>query len=362
MSPPIRYLFGNLSNRQIVAELALSSVQMDRKLNDWGNFRAGFKLDQSGLDNDTVISATEPGANFVIMERGDTPIWEGIIWTRVYQSQAKDVQITARTYEAFAEKQIIDVDFTRTNYEQRNLFVDLWTSMQSSPYRDLGIELPGVFTTVVSKDLTVSATDSKNYLQTMSSISDGVDGFDWTIDIYKLNNTYRRRLLIGYPQLGSTDAAGLSFDYPGAITNYYQTESMTNAGTNIFVYGAGEGSAMVVGTAIQQEMLDNGFKRYDVTVSRKDVEGQGLIDSIAFQLSVKRKPPLSIIKVFLKGDIIPEFGSYNLGDTATLAIIDPRHPNGFTVSARIVAFSYKPASDDTVEEVELVFEGDELNG
>lgn len=362
MSPPIRYLFGNLTTREITAEIALTSVQMDRKLNDIGNFRAGFKLDQSGLDNNDVLNATTPGAAFVIMERGDTPIWEGIVWTRVYQSQAKDVEITARTYEAYAEKQLIETDFIRDNFEQRNIFADLWEDMQSSPYRDLSIELPAVFPTVISKSLTVLATEGKNYLQTMSSISDGVDGFDWTIDFYKLNDTYRRRLLIGYPQLGTIDGAGLSFDYPGAITNYYRTESMSNGGTNLFVFGAGEGSSMIIGTNVQQAMLDGGFKRYDVTVSRKDVTDQSLMNSIASQLGEKRKPPLSVIKVFLKGDITPEFGSYGLGDTATLSIIDPRHPDGISVSARIVAFSYKPASDNTVEEVELIFEGDELNG
>jgi len=63
----------------------------------------------------------------------------------------------------------------------------------------------------------------------------------------------------------------------------------------------------------------------------------------------------------LKADIEPVFGSYGLGDTATLSIVDARHPAGLTTTARIIAFSYVPQSDESIDKVELVFEGDQLN-
>lgn len=362
MTAEIKYLFGNLATREITAELPLSSVAIDKKMNDIGNFRANFKLDSSGFDNTDVLNATTPGACFVIMERDDTVIWEGIVWTRAYQSQAKDVELTARTYESYADRQFILTNFERTDVEQRNIFIDLWNDLQSTSERNIGVSIPSSFPTLVTKTLTVQASEYKTYFQALSTIADGDNGFDWTIDTYKESNIYRRRVLIGYPKLGTTDAAGLSFDYPGAITNYYQTESMSNAGTHLFIIGAGEGDSMVVGTATQDAILAGGFKRYDVSISRKDITDQSLANSIAAQMGILRRPPMTFIKIFLKGDIEPVFGSYGLGDTATLSIIDPRHPNGMTVDARIVAFSYKPPSNDSIEEVELIFEGDELNG
>lgn len=359
-SPPIKYLFGDLSTREIIAELPVYSVSMDFKLNDWGIFRGTLRLDSTGIENADIAAATIPGRCFLVVERGDTPIWDGIVWTSVYDSQSKTLNITARSYESYADRQLIG-NFSRTDIEQRNIFRDLWTDLQSTDIRNLSINVPGAFTSVVPRTLNVLSTEYKTYYQIMSSIADGNDGFDWTITTIKQNNKYERWLRIGYPFLGSTDVAGLSFDYPGNITNYWKTSGMSSAGTHLFLLGAGEGSDMIVGTAIQNDLLATGFKRYDLVMSRKDIDVQSQINSVANRMGTVRRPPVSVIKVFLKANLDPVFGSYGLGDTATVSIIDPRHPDGFTTSARIVAMTYRPQSDETVEQAELVFEGDELN-
>jgi len=357
---PVRYLFGSLDTREIIAELAMTSVSMDKKLNDWGTFRGTLRFDTTGVDNADLVAATTPGRSFLVCERGDTPIWDGIVWTGSYDSQGKDLNITARTYEGYADRQVIG-DFTRTSIEQRNIFRDLWTDLQSVNERNISINIPSAFSSVILRSVDVMANEYKTYLQIMSALADGVDGFDWTIETIKQNNQYVRSLKIGYPVLGTTDGAGLSFDYPGNITNYYKTSGISNAGTNLFLLGAGEGSEMKVGTAVQTDLLTSGFKRYDLVLSRKDMDDQQLIDSMATRLGTVHRPPISVIKVFLKANLDPVFGSYGLGDTATVSIIDPRHPEGFTSSARIVAMTYRPQSDETVEQAELIFEGDELN-
>lgn len=357
---PTRYLFGDLTTREIIAELPMTSVSMDTKLNDWGVLRGTLYFDSTGINNEDIVAATTPGRAFVVCERGDTPIWDGIVWTSVYESQGKSLNITARSYAAYAEKQIM-LDFTRTDLEQRNIFCDLWLDMQAPSNRNLGINVPATFPNTVLRSLDVKSSEYKNYLQVMSGISDGADGFDWTITTIKQNNKYLRSLKLGYPNLGATDVAGLSFEYPGNITNYWKTAGMTNAGTHLFLLGSGEGSDMKVGTAVQTDLIGTGFKRYDVVVPRKDIENQKQLNSMAVQMGSVRRPPLSVIKVFLKANLEPVFGSYGLGDTATVSILDPRHPNGFTTSARIVAMTYRPQSDDTVEQAELVFEGDDLN-
>lgn len=357
----IRYLFGNLDTREILVELPLTSVSVNTKLNEWGTFRGTFHLDTSGVDNADAVAGTTPGRSFVVVERDDVPIWDGIVWTRTYDSQSKALSLTGRSYEAYAETQLIDVDFSRESIEQRNIFCDLWSAMQAPSNRNLGINVPAAFATVLPRSVNVLASEYKDYYQVMGSIADGVDGFDWTITTIRQNNQYVRNLRIGYPFLGTTDAAGLSFDYPGNIINYWETESMSGSGTNVYLLGAGEGTSMVVGTAVQQDLLDSGFKRYDLTISRKDVESQTQIDSLALQYGARRRAPVTVIKVVVKADLEPVFGSYGLGDTATLSIIDPKHPESITTSARVVAYEYKPQSDDTVDEVELIFEGDELN-
>lgn len=356
-----KYLFGDLSTNTIIAELPCTSVSMDKTMNQVGNLRATMRFDASGIENQDIVDATIPGKCFVICLLEDTPVWDGIIWTRTYDSLGKDLNITARTYDAYADHNFVG-NFTRTATEQRNILRDLWLDLQSSDDRNINVNVPSSFPNSILRDVTVASSEYKTYLSVMSSIADGDDGFDWTIDTTVINNQYVRSLRIGYPFLGAVDSAGLSFDYPGAITNYWKTDGMTNAATHLFLLGAGEGTNMIVGSATQGDLITNGFKRYDLAISRKDITSQGLANSMANQLGVQRRPPLSTIKVMLKANLEPVFGSYQLGDKAVLSILDPRHPYpGLTVAARIVAWSYSPQSDDTTEQAELVFEGDELN-
>lgn len=357
-----RYLFGDLASNTVIAEIPLQSVSMDRQLNDFGIFRATTYLDQSGISNADAILATTPGKCFVVCELDDVPVWDGIVWTRTYDSQGKDLQLTARTYEGYFEKRIISTDFTRTNTEQRQIVADLINDLQNTAFSAIGLDVPSGFTTTVTRDLTVLASDYKNYLEVISGITDGVDGFDWTIDTTRnASGQYVRTVRFGYPTLGAPDTQALSFDYPGQVTNYWQTDGMTNAATNLFLLGAGEGSAMLVGTDEQDDLLAGGFKRYDLVISRKDITDIFSLVSMAFQLGTQRRPPYTTIKFNTKADLDPVFGSYGLGDACTISIIDPRHPEGFSRTARIIGWTYRPASDDGTSEAELVFEGDDLN-
>lgn len=364
MGAELRYLFGNLDTRQVIAELPLTGVSMTRKLNDWGTFRGTVYFDTSGIDNSLTASATVPGRNFVICERDGVPIWDGIVWSSTYDSQAKVMNLTARSYEAYAEKCIVDVDFIRTNSDQRNIFCDLWRQLQGPSNRNLSIDIPStIFDMQVPRDLSILATEFKTFASGMSAMADNEDGFDWTIVTTKSNNQYVRTLQIGYPLLGiqNITASPLGFDYPGNILNYYKSSSMTNAGTHAYLLGAGEGSDMVYGVAIQTDLLNSGFKRFDVVDARKDIESGYTIGTMAERMGVLRRPPLTVFKAFLKADLEPVFGSYGLGDAATLNIVDAVHPNGLAVQARMVAFEYRPSSDDSVDSVELIFQGDDLN-
>jgi hypothetical protein len=362
MPGQMRYVFGDINSGQVIEELSLQSVTLDNKLNDWGTFRCSFKLDQTGKSNIDLVNATIPGKCYVVAERDDVPVWDGIVWSRTYQSQAKDVELTARTWPAYADKITFDADFLRTSTEQRNIFIDLWNTMQAQSGVYSGIIVPSYYPNVILKDLTANQSEYKTFFSQMQSLADTDNGFDWTIATSRASDgRYNRQLVIGYPVLGSQDGANTTFDYPGPITNYYQSESMTDAGTNFYGIGAGEGDTMLVSTLINQDMLNSGFPRYDEVMSFKDTTALTNLVGLTAQAAVQRRAPLTTVKVFTLGDTEPVFGSYGLGDTITAAFKDPRHPNGFQTAARMVAFSFTPASDDSAETVEVIFEGDELN-
>lgn len=382
-----RYVFGNLRTGTVTEEIALQGVSMDGKLNSWGSFRGTFALDQTGKNNADLVSASEPLRNFVVAEQRWTmpdpldplnpfaytwspwtPVWGGIVWTAAYQSQAKIMQVTARSWEAYLDKIRITTDQTWTNYEQRNIFRELWNNIQANTQTNLGVIIPSAFPDVVLKTVEVFGTDRKRASQIAEAIADGDDGFDWYIATGKSGGNFTKTLRIGYPKLGDNETTPINYSYPGQITNYYETRSGTPAATHLTLLGAGEGDEMLFSDVVLQDLIDADWLEFDDVVSLKDINNQPLLDSTARRMSVTRRPPMSTVKAFVKGDVQPRFGEWALGSYATLTLggtsedhRDPRFPTGKIANSRVVAYSYHPPSDDSVGEVELIFEGDELN-
>lgn len=366
-----RYVFVTLRNEVIIEEINLFGVYFSRQLGSQGSFTASFSFDQTGKNNIDLVAATTPGYCYVVVERNQVPVWWGIVWSRTYQSQAKECQISALGFEAYPQKQrmLSNYSDTGTNVE---LFCRLWTDMQSSATgRSLNINVP-TMVAGPTKTIDVVTTDQKLYSDVMSNLSDAADGFDWTIDCQRQNDgSYLKTLRVGYPgigvQSGSPDL--VTFEYPGCITNYYMTESMTDAGTNVRVMGSGEGSSMPIADTEQTDMLlVEGWPRWDVNISYKDVVDQGLITQLALQAAINFKPPMVTVKATVKADQDPVFGSYNIGDACQLVITDPRNPSpgnsvaGYSVTSIILGYEVHPQSSDGVEEVNIILPGDTVNG
>lgn len=354
------YIFGTLGTEQVIDEIPCFGVVMDMEINKGGTFQGTYQLDMTGKDNDTLISASTPGRTWVAVERAGTCVWHGFIWSRVYSAQSKTLQLFGLSFDQYPRKRLVRTDFSYTATEQRNIFRDFWSTMQSATGGNLNINIPASFSTAaVLKDFSVLATDFKYYNEIMSEISDGIDGFDWYISCTKDGSLYRKDLLIGYPTLGVAAGDGISvFEYPGNITQYYMTEAMADSGTNVFVIGAGEGSSMITSEYINSDMYASGWPRWDVDISRKDISSQDAIDSFAMQEGINRRPPQNIIKLNVKGNLPPEFGSYSLGDSCRVTIKDPRNPGTFDSIRRLLKWDLRPESSDSVEEASLIFEGD----
>lgn len=355
-----RYIFGSLISEQVIEEVPLYGVIMNMEINRGGDFQGTFQLDQTGKRNDDLIAACIPGQTWVACERNGACVWHGYIWSRTYSAQSKSVQLFAQTFDHYPKKRINHQDLSYSA-DPKNIFIDLWSRMQSVSGGNMNINLPGLFATTNTVDLEVLATDFKYYDNLMSSLSDGALGFDWYIATTKDGIHYRKDLIIGSPNLGVGINDGMNvFEYPGNITQYYLTEPMADAGTDIYVVGAGEGSDMIVGSAFDTVPVSTGISpRWEVVVNRKDVNSQVLADSLAQQELNARRAPMPVIKIYVKGNLTPEFGSYGLGDTCHIRIKDPRWPGvGFDSYKRLLKWELTPQSSSGVEEAQLIFEGD----
>lgn len=360
----VTYIFGDVLTGEIIEEIRLTSVSFKHNL-DGGEFRATFHLDQTGKDNDTLLAATTPGRCYVVVERDGEVIGDFLVWTRTYQSQAKVMQLYGVPYKEYTESRIMTANYTATNVEQRNIFLDIYTLMQSYS-NSIKVDLPSTYPVVVPKTLKVLGSEYKTYRQVLDNIADATDGFDWVVRTQREGNFYRRWLEIGYPQLGSLSTDGDPvFEYihttdgsGGNITNYWCNDSMGSAATTFFGIGSGEGTAMLVSTFVHTNLLSSGFPRYDATFDRKDVSNQTILNGLTVQYATLQKAPTSVITAEVKGNTDPTFGAYGIGDSCRLVIQDARFPLFFSKTTRILGWEYYPPEDSNIEMVRLIFEGD----
>lgn len=369
-----RYYFLSLRDEQVLQEISLFGVYMRRMLGNPGQFNGSFTFDQTGKDNSDLVAATVPGKTWVVAERNGVPVWWGIVWSRVYQSQAKECQLFGWGFESYPQKQVIETDYIKVGgsaMPNTDMFGDLWQHMQARTGSNLNINVPSSLTDGPLKETTVLATDAHYYWDVMSQLAEAADGFDWTIDCTKnADGSYNKALRVGWPTLDNSPAQPdvTTFAYPGSILNYYATESIPDAGTDLFVYGAGEGSAMPFARTTQPAMLAQGWPRWDVNIAYKEVTSQTQIDQLALQQQITRKPPMPVYQVTVKGDQDPEVGSYNVGQTCILQITDPRHPSpgsgnpGLDITSRIIGFEIRPNDSSGTEEVNVMLPGDTVNG
>lgn len=353
-----RYIFGDIATGEIVCEIPLYGVSMAKGVAT-GEFRGSFQLDQTGQDNATLLAATIPGRCYVVCEREGTPVWGGVVWTRTYQSQAKVSQLYCRGIEHYPDRRIIRDDLLYEGVEQLNIFYDLWDRMMSDP-NSIQVIIPSTATDVTLKSLEIKASEFKTYRQAMDELASASDGFDWTVDIVKVDNAYAFQLRAGFPYLGSQEPSTAAFfDYPGSITNYWQNESMANTGTHIYALGTGEGATMLSVEVIHDDLVESRFPRYDTEVSLKGINDINILTTLCLQQAVVRKAPGSTLTIETKADMSPQFGEYGIGDLATVTLQDPRHPNveDQVKSARIIGWEYYPGSSENVEKARLVLEG-----
>jgi hypothetical protein len=359
MSSEIRYIFGDVLSNAVIEEIPCQGVSISEGL-DGGEFRGSFGLDLSNKNNEDLVAASIPGKCYVVAERNGVPIWGGMIWSRTYQSQAKVVQIYAKTMDQYFSKVFIRTDMAWTNTEQRNIFRDLLLAAQADP-NAINLVVPPVFDNVAQVDFDIAGTELRSFKEAMDELSTTENGFEWRVNVTRESGSYVWSVQVGYPILGQPlNPASVVFEYPGNVLNYWQNDTVGGSGTNIFARGAGEGENMPQVEIVHQDLLNAGFPRLDVDISFKTVTDLDKLEALAMVQANMRKAPMPVYTVEMKADREPQFTEWQMGDYCRLAFKDPLHPDGLTYSTRILKWDYTPPSSSATEEVRLTFEGEDL--
>lgn len=362
------YLFADLLTNEVLGELPLFGTYFEKYVNNTGNANFSFKIGQGGLDDTRLddklaLQATIPGRTALYVDRDGDLIWGGIVWSRVYQSQAKTVSCTAQTMDSYLFRRVRRANalyVASLNWDQRNIVIDLLQKMveEGGPQSDLGLLLPDTFSTEVVRTKNVWGYDFNFYGDLIQSIYQLDNGFDFMIDVAYQRSVPRRFVLIGYPNLGDAvdDPNIVTLDYPGPIFNYYWPESVSGGADQAWAVGAGDGASKLFGVATDSASLDAGYPLLEVVNSYTDVTQMSTINAHAAGDLETNKIPSSIPTLNVTPDEM-DFNNFQVGTYCRLVIEDDRFPDGFDDTVKINGWTLTPNQSSGSESCTLVVAG-----
>jgi hypothetical protein len=327
----LRYLFYGLLDNRILAELPISKPRFASKFKDSGNFSGAVILGDERLAKLDVLGATIPERTAVFIDFGGQLVWGGIIWGRTYNSDTKELGLSADEFGSFYERMYIDTNRVYTNVDQMDIARGIVIDVQQDKGKaaDIGVIDNGETSTRTRKR-TYHNYDFKQVWSALKQLSNVRDGFDFSFDVrWGVFNQPEKVLSLHYPFRGQTgDETNLLFDFPGNISKYEFPEDSSDNAMKTTAIGSGEGPAQITATAINQAYISAGYPQTETTYSYKDIIEQDTLQGHAFADLDHVSDRFEDLKITvpLLGD--PRFGTYITGDEALVRIVDERFPQG----------------------------------
>lgn len=339
------------------ARLALVDLTwQDAQLNTWtrtaavpftGNAGATYTIDKANFFN-----GSQSDRNAIFVDFGGTLVWGGPIWTRRYNSDDRMLEISAREWPSYYQRQFIDqtlkfaagLDGTADleNADQlaiaRYLIQFITDQAGGDVLTELGAELSGV-----TRDRTYFWYEYKEVWEAILQLSRVIDGFDVAFDVFWDNGVPAQKLTLSYPRRGRlAGATEVVLDYPGNIVHYEWPEDGDRMATRVHALGAGEGDSAIRASRSKQQLIDNGYPLLQEVYTYTDIIEQATLDNHAEADLAALQEPFTAPTVTLAASRDPIFGTYITGDDAMLQIVDERFPAGLNTSMRILGWKVHP--------------------
>lgn len=349
-----RYLFVDLPTNTIIAELPLTGVGFTQQLNQAGTFSGHLLLSGLNAAAFNIDASTIPGKCGIYVDRNGILVWGGVIWGRTYNSTEQTLSFTAREWISYFERRRITTTTNFSNTDQLVIAKTLIEDAQNEPYGDIGIlyNTAGQTSSGVLVDRVYYDYELKTVFNAIQDLSRQDDGFDFDIDIEydgitglptKAFNTY-------YPRSGTpynaSDPEAVVFQFPaGNVVEYEYPEDGSIAANTIYALGAGSNEGKLVSTAQNTAFLLDGWPLLEDQANYSDITDQTVLDELAAAQVIAVSYPPTTIKMVVPPYVVPEYGTYEVGDDARVMIYDNRFPEGLDAIYRIVGISVQPGED-----------------
>lgn len=349
-----RYLLADLRTNAILAELPFTGVQFSQSLNAIGTLSATLEITDLTESAMNIMAGTIPGRTAIYVDRNNSLIWGGIIWSRSYSSSSQRISINAREFLSYFEHRVINSDLGYTSVDQLTIAQQLLINAQGAGAGNIGIQV-GSETSGVTISKNYYAYELKGVYSALSDLSRSSTGFDYRIDVdYDGSNNPIKVLKLGYPRLGTvysaTNINAPVFEFPaGNVIEYSWPEDGSQVANVLYTSGAGSNEGKLISNQTNTTYQSAGWPILEATANYSDVTDQTLLTNLAAgQLAAVVYPPTTL-QIVAPANQNPEVGSFTVGDDVRIRIRDPRFPNGLDQTMRLVSLAVTVGENNQAE-------------
>lgn len=417
-----RYFTTDLLTGIIIGEFDFTNVSWGLQLNGPGDFNGTLNINdvrinvEAGTSSSTGYTgleyATQPGRTGLFVERNGSLVWGGIIWTRTWDSEAQQLQITAQTFDTYLDHRFVESadasqglgsgvlafdqgtdqflvmvgarGLTTVANGAGGVITNLVAQAGSIQFAVAGL-VNGVSTTTsgigIPGPLVIFDYEKKTAGQVLKDLSsqtqeygDSVKhGFDWSFEpSYSGTNQIITTFTMYYPSKGYTSTTSATLpvlEFPGGAVKYTWPEDGTSLITQL--YGMGPGSAE--GQYVSMQRPSTPLYSYPLlqdVESFTQVPDPSAVDKLTQAHADIRSNPVATpqfvwvpnttyrqvytsASAFSWQDVpnSPQIGEFQVGDKFRLRLNDDRFYGGADMYMRLAKFTVQVGDSSSAETV-----------
>lgn len=316
------YLTADLLTGTIREELPLTGVRWSKALNGPGALNANIRYTHPKCTRANL----DPGKTAIYIRRNGLVVWGGILWTARKVKGNDVLQLGALGFWSYIRRRRLRHSFSFTNADQLAIFRDLvryvqgdaMTSVDGGPLTivqpngSIGITY-GSETSGVLRSKNVNGFEMYIAGQQCESLAGLQGGFDFAVELTEpTEGNFVKTLQLNYPRRGRR--TNLVFEQGKNVKLLDWQIDADRLENRVDALGAGEGTTMLIQTAQDTNVLDQGYPLLDGVESQKGVTTTTTLAAHAEARLKQLRLPVSIPTLSLRVTEEGEVGSFIEGD------------------------------------------------
>lgn len=350
-APLWTYQFHDLRTNERLGELPLADPSLSGSLNDVGDWSASLALGDAEVRALDPRGITTPGRTAMYASRGGVIVYGGVVWQRTPAPASLALQ--GKDFLSYFARRFIRERLSYAKVDQCSIMRSILSWAQGLPAGSIGVTYDSVLSGVL-RDRTYEVFDVKQVLEALIDVANLDDGPDLAIDVFTNGDGSPGRVLtLGWPARGQQPGTSTLALNDINSTSWTWQEDGEATRTLSMALGSGDGDAMLIATAVEQTLIDNGYPLLEDKGEYKDVTDLGTLVShavadLAASAGIVVNPTFTI-----RMDQEPYVGSWSTGDWFHVSISSdgleagtpPTRVGRYSGWLRCIAYTMHPASE-----------------